>query len=46
MRRRKGKTVIETRLRYICPGIKPGRDLFTVRAVAGVEVARAVSRLL
>ena len=31
---------IETRLRML-PGIQPGRDLFTVRAVAGVEAARA-----
>ncbi len=31
---------IETRLRMLS-GIQPGRDLFTVRAVAGVEAARA-----
>jgi hypothetical protein len=40
MRRRKGMIVIETRLR-ILSGIQPGRDLFTVRAMAGVEAARA-----
>ncbi len=40
MRRRKGINAIETRLRMLT-GIEPGRDLFTVRAVAGVETARA-----
>ena len=40
MRRRKGMIAIETRLRMLF-GMKPGRDLFMVRAVAGVETARA-----